>query len=602
MKQIEFKKQIVEQLVKELNDTTYIFQFKTNGLYIDVEQRNIIYSAAYNPSVCLTDKKIELIEKLIKKICAERRCLKETELILKISLKKLKYNAEKDKYYSEITPVTININALNALDAYTNGYNIASLTISSNNRHSKSFDLAWPKLPKYINKDNIEEVMEILNDSWDLERIVKEMLIYASSAGEEVYIEMMQYAEKELFREGGGFAMVNDSIDVLDPIEDMCEAYVDGRLSEWDDAVLEDFWWHHYGTFPDTLNNIAFPAVYNVVHYKGKDWYICKEANLEEFELPYNIYDIEIVDDEVNVQFNFEYYTYTEQKKDYLSRYLNVAKWLMTEKEYLNLEAYIKNGIFDNEIIKDLAFELPENIDLADITVAWDHWKSILDSYGYTPISVVKFKSEGSFDDELDFHTYLIDIISTAFVDVEPKSYKKMFGNAISQYLMKQHQDGNAYDAIQLLQDYVKKYYRKVDIIIDNNMLCVKVKGKYDYHLFDDDLYVMALYTLNKYDIAKIDIYEIAFKIYQAIEKRRLERIKHKELFKRAKSIFVGLHDSIAAGNCEYGTRSFCERHGIDLEKIGGLRGDYVLELETTPYTIRAVHNALMRKKFKEGE
>ena len=81
----------------------------------------------------------------------------------------------------------------------------------------------------------------------------------------------------------------------------------------------------------------------------------------------------------------------------------------------------------------------------------------------------------------------------------------------------------------------------------------------------------------------------------EALEKRRLEKITQKELYEKASRVFVSVEDSLESGNCKFGTMQFISKHGIDLNKIGGIRGDYLLNIEKSNFTTRAVQYAIQK-------
>lgn len=60
-----------------------------------------------------------------------------------------------------------------------------------------------------------------------------------------------------------------------------------------------------------------------------------------------------------------------------------------------------------------------------------------------------------------------------------------------------------------------------------------------------------------------------------------------------AQNIWVSFSDSMEAGNCQSGSKDFVLRHGIDLDKLGGIRGDRLLELENTEFTQRIIYSKL---------
>jgi hypothetical protein len=63
--------------------------------------------------------------------------------------------------------------------------------------------------------------------------------------------------------------------------------------------------------------------------------------------------------------------------------------------------------------------------------------------------------------------------------------------------------------------------------------------------------------------------------------------------------VFVSIEDSIESGNCSVGTMNFISQHRINTKKIGGIRGDALLEIENSVFTRRAVLHALKKRKEK---
>ena len=77
------------------------------------------------------------------------------------------------------------------------------------------------------------------------------------------------------------------------------------------------------------------------------------------------------------------------------------------------------------------------------------------------------------------------------------------------------------------------------------------------------------------------------------LEKRKFEKIKESELFEKAAKVFVGIQDSLSSGNCQLGTNQFVHKYNIDTTKVGGIRGDVLLGMEKSNFTLRAVAYAV---------
>jgi len=93
----------------------------------------------------------------------------------------------------------------------------------------------------------------------------------------------------------------------------------------------------------------------------------------------------------------------------------------------------------------------------------------------------------------------------------------------------------------------------------------------------------------------KVTLKEFIRDALLALEKRKLEKVSQAELFEKASRVFVGVEDSISAGNCQFGTNQFTLKHHINTSIIGGIRGDALLEMEFSNFTKRAVMQALTR-------
>lgn len=89
-----------------------------------------------------------------------------------------------------------------------------------------------------------------------------------------------------------------------------------------------------------------------------------------------------------------------------------------------------------------------------------------------------------------------------------------------------------------------------------------------------------------------------------ALEKRKIERAASATLLQKASRVFISVEDSLESGNCRFGTNSFLGRYHIDTTKIGGIRGDELLRLESTDFTRRAVlyKIAVQRSHVRQAE
>src|SRR5690606_22985315 len=90
----------------------------------------------------------------------------------------------------------------------------------------------------------------------------------------------------------------------------------------------------------------------------------------------------------------------------------------------------------------------------------------------------------------------------------------------------------------------------------------------------------------------------IRAKAFSAImQKRAMPAIQKIAENLKNDQVFVGVKDSLDAGNCKSGTLNFASKKQINLEKIGGVRADWLLENPngSTFFVQKAVNHAKIR-------
>jgi hypothetical protein len=147
------------------------------------------------------------------------------------------------------------------------------------------------------------------------------------------------------------------------------------------------------------------------------------------------------------------------------------------------------------------------------------------------------------------------------------------------------------FNHLKLIKRLEKRYgYELIKTAISDSLItdqwAIK-QGNEEYHF---DILDVITYDIDGTQPLK----EFIFEVLEALQKRRLEKISQKELFEKASKVFVGIEDSIESGNCQYGTNQFILKHRIDTNKIGGIRGDVLLEMENSNFTKRAVNHAIL--------
>ena len=104
-------------------------------------------------------------------------------------------------------------------------------------------------------------------------------------------------------------------------------------------------------------------------------------------------------------------------------------------------------------------------------------------------------------------------------------------------------------------------------------------------------------YLYQNYHFDHISEYEQVKQRLKDKEKAILETKRKAKLFAKLRTkaleLFYGIEHSYQAGNCKAGTENFIKNAGIDLNKIGGVRGDILVELGVKTNTIGFVERII---------
>jgi len=326
---------------------------------------------------------------------------------------------------------------------------------------------------------------------------------------------------------------------------------IDGRMEVYSDRILDDFWEFTMSEDGDSFEYIDPKEKVSIYARKGKDWYVTSGMEQEQIFLTYKQDDGEFVES--------EFWYFAKTASDELVE--KVAQYVRAMKDSLEIESFIANEI--------------------------DFVSSEEDDGEYSSSSIFNrdlLRENFKNYDEYDFMEIGHEIMD--FVDWEDKTwpYSTMVSQAYEKYL-KSNMDNEdilfgKFKHLQDLKKIAKKegnevVYSKVTSFSDECQYAIKSK-KEEYHFLLGELFKTS---------AK-KFYEMAIK---QIAKRKVEKIERKKLMRKAKKVFVGFTDSTKSGNCASGTQAFCREHGIDLKKIGGIRGDKLLELSCDQFTRRAV-------------
>jgi predicted Zn-ribbon and HTH transcriptional regulator len=426
-------------------------------------------------------------------------------------------------------------------------------------KYDKDLDSQKRLLKDLISLSSVELYGDIENDTYDVEDECQEF----------------KFHNNEYWDGGSKFLEHGESYTV--ETEENC-LYVDGRCSPHNNDVADDFWMHGFDE-GGWLKEIDPDDTIAVYHRKGKDFYIGYTLEVEEQELIWREEDESYdVDDYESDTFFYASYTPDDEKIE------KVKECLESMKEDFEFRSYINNEL---------------EMDSYDDCNDWSYNDGVFDLYLLDLI----------FNDRNEIKNWVFEVIDTS-----DKTTKEACIEANNK-LIAEHVTFNVDMSIEVEHvDYfstkepTKETYNQLKVIkrLQNRLgyelvwSLVNARGNtYGFAIKQDDQeYHFELKELFEEDVNPIEFVQDCL---VAINRRRIESISIAELVEKASHVFVGIDDSYAVGNCEFGTREFINRHRIDTNVIGGIRGDALLELETSQFTKNMVMHKIVQISHNGG-
>lgn len=337
--------------------------------------------------------------------------------------------------------------------------------------------------------------------------------------------------------------------------------YIDGRMDNYNESEMDFFEIDESGWLKEIDPNESI----SVYHRKSKDWYIGYSLDSREMVCNYKDEDYTYEKDKCEEE-SIYFYEYKENKellekvtdalksiKEDLENRCFIANELDEDYDYRESDIYLKTV----EFIYDNTDTLKEDI---MNKISWDanSIKIELNSV-YTDIINSKYKVLDDFKVEVE-HTR--DCDDSIFTTYNHLCLIKRLSTKLNYELVYSLIPGTNTSSWAIKRDEEEYHFNLINLI--------------------------ASVELDEQTIR--DFLETAI---TAIEKRKLMKIEEAELLAKASKVFVGISDSLSSGNCEMGTNQFVNKHLIDTKTIGGIRGDVLLEMEKSNFTLRAVHYAL---------
>lgn len=349
------------------------------------------------------------------------------------------------------------------------------------------------------------------------------------------------------------YAHVHGGLSAMNPDWSSVEK-VDGRLSNHNDGVVDDFWSINLECGQSSLKELDPNGNIAVYHRKGKDWYIGYTLHTEEYEL----YCLDESGEEEREYALFQYY---KEDKELHSTIVKTLKGLVKDCE---VKGYIYNELRERNIYNSNDSVWNDNDDVFNLDLIDAVFDSERTEFTYVILDFVNF------DEVTD------DWRSPA------RAVKRAYDKWLEKNIVGKADDGRFEEFKTLATDSGYALTQTPIPETDYVQNCVAYKNE-EYHFFLGELY-------------GADSASVFFrKIQAALAKRLIEKLEHTTLIQKSISVFVGFNDSIESGNCKSGTEEFCHRHHIDTSSIGGVRGDEVLKMEFTNFTRRAVMQAIVK-------
>jgi len=345
-----------------------------------------------------------------------------------------------------------------------------------------------------------------------------------------------------------------------------CE-YVDGRVDNWNETVLDDFW--SFG--PDEgewLKEEDPNDAIAVYARKGKDWYVGYTLEEREFYVSYE-------DDYKGLVEEEEFYALVYQpNKELKQKVIDIVKsW----KNDVETKGYIYNQC-------DEDYDRSYDCSIVNFKLVELLYEDIHDFRSEIIENIRSWKSDTIANEFLIAYTKVINnnvkVLANKKVEITYNPFE--FGS--EEPTQKRYNHFRNMERLGKVLGF-EVVYTEVDGGLDSFSYAIK-KDNEEYHfnlaevILDDITGVQKLRSAVEF-------------MLEALEKRKLEMLEHKELLEKASHVFVGIEDSLESGNCSFGTNEFIARMAIDTSKIGGIRGDELLKLEMSNFTKRAVIYAI---------
>lgn len=340
--------------------------------------------------------------------------------------------------------------------------------------------------------------------------------------------------------------------------------YFDRRMNNYNESEMNIFEFDEC----EYLKEIDPEESISVYHREGEDWYI----------------GYSLQDKEMNIYFKDENYEYDKEECE------DDTIFFVTFKENKDLIDEVKNFLKSTKEDLEMRCFVANELD---------------EDYDYRECNVDFSAVELCFNDVDDLKELIYNSIEWNFENIK-SDFSKAYNDALNERLKvddnykvivetySQFKDSSftTYNHLAKLKRLEKRFdFELVKSAISENdsMVSWAIKrGNEEYHF--------NLPSLIAHDVnGEYSVKELLTNALAMLEKRRLEKIEESELYEKASKVFIGIQDSLSSGNCQLGTNQFVHKHNININKIGGIRGDVLLGIEKSNFTLRAVAYAISK-------
>lgn len=262
--------------------------------------------------------------------------------------------------------------------------------------------------------------------------------------------------------------------------------------------------------------------------------------------------------------------------------------------EYHKSDKYIDDAV--NEITKiikdakdDIEIECFKRNMAEEFTSRVDNGNGDTESLeGLITLSLMKIKEDSKYTSYDQILTIMEDMTIPTFLDIN-KALEKNFVTVEDDLTITIDPTGNNATTHNGLKDLKEEGQRHGLELVYSNLLVSSTDQTWGLKNEDGEEY--------HYIIADIISSQPEKLIQKAISAFDARQKLKTGIFKDLDKVFVGIDDSIDAGNCQAGTMEFLKRHNLDPKKIGGIRADELLNIKTDKFTKAVVLNRLRKVK-----